>query len=152
MFGWLFRRPPAVPDRLTVEDVDYFLDGGTTVVVGVDSDGRSRSIRLTQHMFKQRGGVGWLYVDRRRVPRRGDAERAVVRLLRTCLEELRQRPPDRRPGEQTMAEALGGRGAVLFGSADLAEMARMTSAERTGRLIADMLAYIESDQYGQVTD
>ena len=50
-----------------------------------------------------------------------------------------------------MAEAMSGRGAVLFGSDDIAEMAQMSSAERLVRLVEDVLAYIESDQYGQVT-
>lgn len=151
MFGWLFRKPSAVPERLTVEATHYFLDGGTTVILGTDESGRQRSVRLTQHMFEQRGGVGWLYLDRYRVPRRSDIERAVVRVLRASLEELRARPQGRRPGEQTMAETLAGRGAVLFGSDDIVEMAQISPAERLVRRVSDVLAYVESDQYGQVT-
>jgi hypothetical protein len=151
VFGWLFRKSPTVPERFAIKDAHYFLDGGTTVMLGTDERGRRRSIQLTQHMFEQRGGVGWLYLDRNRVPRRSDTERAILRVLRASLEELRQRPRERRPGEQTMAEALAGRGAVLFGSGDLAEMAQMSAAERLVRLVSDVLAYVESDQYGQVT-
>jgi hypothetical protein len=150
VFGWLFRKPPTVPERLVIEAAQYFLDGGTTVLQGTDEGGQQRSVRLTQHMFEQRGGVGWLYLDRYRIPRRSDTERAIVRVLRDSLEELRQRPAERRPGEQMIAKAPG-RGAVLFGSDDLAEMSQMSAAERLVRLVSDVLGYVESDQYGQVT-
>lgn len=153
MLGWLFRKPtpPGVPERFTIEEGDYLTDGGTTELWGTDEVGRRRFIRLTQHMFPQWGGVGWLYLDRYRVPRRSETERAIVRLLHASLGELRRRPGGRRPGERTMAEELAEHGAVLFGSDDLAELGEMPEAERLIRLATDVLAYVESEQYGQVT-
>jgi hypothetical protein len=82
MLGWLLRILTPVPERLMVAEVHYLLDGGTTIVLATDEKGQRRSIPLTQHLFEQRGGVGWLYLDRYRVPRRTDTERAIVRLLR----------------------------------------------------------------------
>jgi hypothetical protein len=150
MFGWLFRRPPVVPEHLVVEDVHYYLDGGTTAVIGTDPHGQRRVIKLTQHMFSQRGGVGWLYLDRYRVPRRSETERAVVAVLRACLDELRSRPPEPTP-EPDPTEPRPDRTVVIYGSPDLAAVANMTGTQRMAFRVEQALAYIESAHYGKVT-
>jgi hypothetical protein len=151
MFGWLFRKPPVVPDRLVVEKVQYFLDGGTTQIIGTDADGKQRVIGLSQHRFPRRGGVGWLYLDGYKVRRRSPTEGAIVQLLRSVLAELKARPQERQPGELTIAESLGARGAVLFCSPDLAEAANLSATQQLALQVSQMLEYIESDRYGQVT-
>jgi hypothetical protein len=149
VFGWLFRKPPTVPKHLTVEDVRYWLDGGTTEVIGADQDGKRRVIRLTQYLFPQWGGVGWLYLDRYKVPRRSEIESAIVELLKACLTELKSRPQECQPDEKTVAEALGERAVVIFGSPDLAATANMTNAQRMVFRVEQMLEYIESSYYGK---
>ncbi len=52
----------------------------------------------------------------------------------------------------TIAEALSERGAVLFGSNDLAAVAQMTNAQRMVHYVAKVLAYVESIDYGEVTN
>lgn len=123
MLGWIFRKSPLVPVQFAIEDAEFYLDGGTTEFIGRDEAGQSRHVRLTQHLFAKWGGVGWLYLDDYRVPRRSEIERAIVRLLRGALEE-RRRPTERLcSDEQTIAKAL-----------------------------SDVIAYVESDQYGKVTE
>src|SRR5690242_4341637 len=88
MFGWLTRKPPAIPKTLNVFASSYFLDGGTLEIWGFDEVEQKRCVRLTQHMFEQRGGVGWLYLDRYRIRRRSAFEREVVALLEEAAAKL----------------------------------------------------------------
>ncbi len=155
MLGWLFRQSPVVPDHLTVKDVIYFLDGGTTVVVGSDERGNEHQVALGQHLFENRGwfsrGVGWLDIDGYRVPRRSELEAAVVRLLRASLEELRSRPKVLQPEGPRVAETPDRRRRVIFGSPELAQLSAMNPTEQNIHHIEAVLAYVESDDYGKVT-
>jgi hypothetical protein len=132
-----------------IEDSHYYLDGGTTEFIGTDQDGHRRVVCLTQHSFPQWGGVGWLYLDRYKVPRRGDTERAIVRLLHRCLAELKARPQESQPDERTVAEALDGQGAVIYGSPDLAEAATLSQAQLLMHSLEQVLQYVESNDYGK---
>jgi hypothetical protein len=123
VFGWMLRKSPIVPVQFAIEDVDFYLDGGTTEFIGRDEEGRLRHIRLTQHTFAKWGGAGWLYLDNYRVPRRSAIERAIMFLLMAALERSEGTTDEQRSDEQTIAEAL-----------------------------SDVIAYVESDQYGKVTE
>lgn len=151
MFGWLFRKP-VVPDRLKVEDVRYWLDGGTTEVIGIDPAGSQRVIKLTQHLIAQWGGVGWLYLDRYKVPRRSQTEQAIVALLRSCLGQLHSPSHEPAPEAPTGADMLAEHGTVIFGSPSLAAAADMGETQRMVFRLSRMLAYVESDDYGKVTE
>jgi hypothetical protein len=152
MFAWLFRRPPSVPTRFRIEHTSYALDGGTTEVIGTDEHGRERIVTLTQHMFPEWRGVGWLYLDRSRIRRRSDTERAIVALLRDGLRELKSRPQEPRDGEPTtLAEAFGVPNAVVWAGPDIAETEGMSAVQVMAYRVEDVLAYIESDDYGKVT-
>src|SRR5215218_1452087 len=120
MIAWLLSRlPPRVPERFTLADGDYFLDGGTTVLRGTDERGRLRTIRLTQQSLPRCSWwdppVGRLYVDGRLVPMRGDAERAVLAVLEAAVAEVLARL---RPAPQPVPTDAGSGPAVPFGSPD----------------------------------
>jgi hypothetical protein len=113
MLRWLFgRRPPPVPSRLVVEKVSYLTDGGTTVIVGRDDQGRERNVTLTQRAFRGRN-AGRLFFDGYKVPPRGDLERAVLRLLRDWLTETGRQPDAAPPSRRELAELARQRGSEL---------------------------------------
>ncbi len=96
IFRWLLGWKPSAPKRFHIEEVRYFLDGGTTIIVGRDGWWR-RSITLTQHLLEDSDFFGMLhgrlYLGGYLVPMRGQLEREIIALLRRCVTELREQPP-----------------------------------------------------------
>ena len=86
-----------VPERLRLERVNSYLDGGTVDIVGVDPQGRRRRVRLVQRMFGEAsrlGRPGRLYLGWRRVPRGGRAEAAILELAARLLAEQESAGPE----------------------------------------------------------
>jgi hypothetical protein len=152
MFGWLLsRRPPRVPERFTLADGDYFLDGGTTVLRGTDERGRLRTIRLTQQSLPRCSWwdppVGRLYVDGRLVPMRGDAERAVLAVLEAAVAEVLARL---RPAPQPVPTDAGSGPAILFGTPDLAELYTLDDSwGRWAWMAQNVIEYVRSPDAGR---
>lgn len=152
MFGFvgrLFRRPPAVPTRLTIEDAHYCLDGGTTALVGRDEHRRKRHVELRQHMFPGRD-AGRLFLDWYRVPMRGPVEAALLAVLWQSLDEVRSRPVV--PADDgPPLDALRREGALIIG-AGMADLLAMPHQRRLAAYIASVIGYVQSPVYGTVTD
>jgi len=76
-----------LPTKLTVHNVAYAPDGGTTVLQAIDETGRECAVMLVQHAFPQPSpslGLlpGRLYFDGGLIPMRSDLEAGVLSLLR----------------------------------------------------------------------
>jgi len=156
LVGWLLGWKAYVPERLRIKEVCYFLDGGTTVILGWDRWWRPWSITQTQHMFEDNrslGEPGRLYLGSYLVPMRSKLERDIIALLRRCVAELRERP-ERVPLAPRMGarESGQGRRAILFGSPELADLSKMSPDQQNLRHLERVIAYVESDGYGKVTE
>jgi hypothetical protein len=154
--GWLLGWKPRAPERLRIKEVQYFLDGGTTVILGWDRWWRRRSITLTQHLFEDNDFFGMqpgrLYLGGYLVPMRSALEQDIITLLRRCVAELREQPQPVHPAPPAEAAGSGQGGrAVLFGSAVLAALYRMSPQQQEIRHLERVIAYVESEEYGKIT-
>jgi hypothetical protein len=156
---WLFRL--ILPRRGRVEDVWYIRDGGTTILFIRGYLDLVLEIVLSQHRFDQGpnarfGPPGRLSVGDFLVPFRGPLEKRVVNLLKVCLVNaearllrVRKWHPET---EAWAAWRLAKGGAVIFGSKDLAYLHCVVPAEQVVHHLRQVISYVESDEYGTVTD
>lgn len=152
---WLSRQS-RIPSAFHVDDTEYLLDGGTTIMHGLDENGDKHTIVLTQSRLPRSSWfskpIGRLYFDRRKIPMRSDAEASILTLLEQSARELRQNDTDA-TDNPVESKPFAGENCrhVIIGSSDIAELLeRETPNQRMVKLIDSVLDYVRSDRYGKL--
>jgi hypothetical protein len=76
-----------LPQRLTLTDTRFFMDGGTTIITAIDERGGERSVMLVQRVFaggNTFGIPGRLYLDDDPVAVRSEAELRLVAVIQAA--------------------------------------------------------------------
>src|SRR5207244_795839 len=95
---------------------------------------------------------GRLYLGGYLVPMRSELEQGIIALFRRYVAELREQPQRARPAPPVEAAEPGQGGrAILFGSPTLADMYQMSPEQQNIRHLERVIAYVESEAYGNVT-
>jgi hypothetical protein len=150
MLGWLRSLLSVrVPERFTLREMAYVLDGGTTSLMGTDEHGGPVSITLSQHQISWVPGRppprGRLYINGRKVAVRSDPERAIIALVERAVEELKQAPSEEMPiGTEQPQERQD---VVISFSADLRELAGLRGRSRLIWGAEQILNYVRSHEY-----
>lgn len=137
-----------MPERLTVRNSTYLLDGGTTILRATDEAGRDHAVVLVQHAFPgaspSRDAIpGRLYFDGELVSIRSDLEMQVVRLLRTAA--VRYMPavdPESAYGERIQLSPM----TLVLGD-DIRRALSRGPEENLRAHLATIVRFVESDEY-----
>lgn len=134
-----------LPERLTLHNAAFSLDGGTTCLMGADPAGHEHAVALIQHAFPE-GSPSWdsipgrLYFDDVLVPLRSEQEAAVLALLKSAEVRYAVRAP--LPGESISLSP----NALILGD-DIREVLTRDPEDNIRALTAKVVAFVESDEY-----
>lgn len=133
------------PTRLTIFDYQYFLDGGTTVLLAADENGNGHTAKLVQHAFPQSnpspiGIPGRIYFDGELLPMRSDQEARLLALLRVA--EFRYAGPIETEGERYQLSP----NSLILGD-DLRRVMMSPPGDNIPFLLTEAIRFVESDEY-----
>ncbi|HEX8911751.1 MAG TPA: hypothetical protein VF796_05285 [Humisphaera sp.] len=140
-----------LPRRLTLTASQYYLDGGTTVLSGVDEAGRPRAVVLGQRVFPdsraefQVATPGRLHLDDTLVPIRSELESALLDLLRRADVRYEAPPEDDAVGPPISPNAL------ILGQ-DIRDVLTRGPEENIRALRDQVIDFVASDAYLRFAD
>jgi hypothetical protein len=134
-----------LPQRLTLHNVAFALDGGTTYLSASDEAGRGHTVMLVQHSRPEPSPYfdalpGRLYFDGQLVPMRSEWEAGILSLLRSA--EVRYG----RPLPQESNAIPLSPNALIIGD-DIREVLTRGPEENIRALTARVIGFVESDEY-----
>lgn len=140
----------AFPQRLSIHNSAFALDGGTTCLQAVDEAGREHAVTLVQHAFPQASRSldalpGRLYFDGELVPMRSALEAEVLQLLRTAEIRYHATLPERGETFQLSPNAL------IFGE-DIRAALTSGPEENMRAMTARIIDFVASEQYLQFAE
>jgi hypothetical protein len=134
----------AVPTKLVLRSSQYFLDGGTTVLIATDAGGRERSVMLVQSLLPGNGSfgtLGRLHLDGKPVPVRSELESQVLAALREARVDY-SAPAGEEAGERIQLSP----NALILGN-DIKQVLTRGPEENIRALRDQVLARVESPEY-----
>jgi hypothetical protein len=139
------------PQRLTLRNSAYALDGGTTRLTATDEGGNEHTILLIQHAFPQRSPStkwipGRLYYDGELIALRSPDELAIVNLLRSADAVPTDVVPTPPPADQARQRIQPSKSMMILGE-DIQQVLSRTPDENLRAMLAAVIERVTSHAY-----
>jgi hypothetical protein len=149
LLDWLWKKKSSTValGKLVLHTSQYCLDGGTTILKGIDESNRDREVMLVQSMFQEMrefGIPGRLYLDGELVPVRSELESQVLAMLRAS--EIRSIPTKKNEGKSISVSPN-----ALILSQDIKDVLTRGPEENIRALRDQVIEKVESPQYLTLT-
>ena len=127
-----------LPTSITITDSAYWLDGGTTTLLGRTNAGEDFSIQLNQRVFDDYRHPGRLMFNGQLVDVRSDAESQILDLLKSATIEIVE--------HEATSENRICKNPIILGD-DIKQVMDNSPEENLRQFRDEITAYVESDEY-----